>query len=497
MTVAFVNVCDVKANNGLTKDSVNSLVAFCNVAAATAFITTIVLLATLGAVPEMIPAELTATPPGNPEIAAYVTLPAPCVAVTVLLKEKPTSMTTPSCPDAVVQAGGAHRAILAFVNTEPSTLRISNGLIVPSVAAGICVRISVEEINVELSVTFPRFAIAFAANADASDTIFTKPPALETARWFVSPVYVEFDTTTLPAKFLKNPEDNWKVFGASCNCASVADTVKEYDVVEFDDSMMLPVKLPFPNNDVPGGRLEPDASVYVNVESPLASAKLRANVRVFVDGASVPVASQIGDTLHVTALAKTADVPSVLITNKEYVPGATPVNRARSCVWEIPVVAEAATDPSIATAPAPNDDPKIVRYDDSPNAVSSNATPSASVTEKLEIVMGDTGGARPVIPWPLPTRKDAETLPENVAVCPTTVFAETLPVNVAVCPTTVFAETLPENVAVCPTTVFAVTVVAVIELRFAVGAVMELALKLPGTLALLPDETSANGCDVM
>ena len=59
------------------------------------------------------------------------------------------------------------------------------------------------------------------------------------------------------------------------------------------------------------------------------------------------------------------------------------------------------------------------------------------------------------------------------------------------------AKTLPENVAVCPTTVFAVTVVAVIELRFAVGAVMELALKLPGMLALLPDETSANGCDVM
>jgi hypothetical protein len=284
--------------------------------------------------------------------------------------------------------------------------------------------------------------------------------------------------------------------------------VKEYDVVEFDDSMMLPVKLPFPNNDVPGGRLEPDASVYVNVESPLASAKLRVKTRVFVDAASVPVASQIGDTLHVTALGKIAEVPSVLRTNKEYVPGATPVNRARSCVWLIPVVAEAEIAPSIATAPAPNDVPEIVRYDDSPNAVSSSAVPLISVTEKLEIVMGDTGGARPVMPWPLPTRKDAETLPENVAVCPTTVFAETLPENVAVCPATVFAETLPENVAVCPATVFAetlpenvavcpATVFAVIELRFAVGAVMALALKVPEMLALLPDETSANGCDVM
>ena len=372
---------------------------------------------------------------------------------------------------------------MAFVSIDPSAFTISRGEIVPSVAAGTTARSSVDDVNVVLSVTFPRFATEFAANAGASATIFTNPPLLETARWFVSPLYVEFDTTTfaLPANFFKNPADNWKVFGASCNCASVADTVKEYDVVEFDDSMILPVKLPFPNNDVPGGRLEPDASVYVNVESPLASAKLRANVRVFVDGASVPVASQIGDTLHVTALAKTADVPSVLITNKEYVPGATPVNRARSCVWEIPVVAEADIAPSIATAPAPNDVPVIVRYDDSPNAVSSKATPLMSVTEKLEIVMGDMGGARPVMPWPLPTRKDAETLPENVAVCPTTVFAETLPVNVAVCPTTVFAE----------------TVVAVIELRFAVGAVMELALKLPGMLALLPDETSANGCDVM
>jgi len=246
--------------------------------------------------------------------------------------------------------------------------------------------------------------------------------------------------------------------------------VKLYAVVDVGVSVIFPLKLPFPCNVVPGGKVEPDATLYVNVESPLANARVRLKDRVFVVASSVPVPLHTGKRLHVTALAKTADVPSVLITNKEYVPAAKPVNRARSCVCEIPVVAEAEIAPSIATAPAPNDVPVIVRYDDSPNAVSSNATPLASVTEKLEIVMGDTGGARPVMPWPFPTRKDAETLPENVAVCPTTVFA---------------------------VTVVAVNALAVIDLRFAVGAVMELALKLPGTLALLPDETSANGCDVM
>jgi hypothetical protein len=71
---------------------------------------------------------------------------------------------------------------LAFVNTDPSTFVISRGEIVPSVAAGTTARSSVEEMNVELSVTLPRFAIALAANAGASATIFTNPPLLETAR---------------------------------------------------------------------------------------------------------------------------------------------------------------------------------------------------------------------------------------------------------------------------------------------------------------------------
>jgi hypothetical protein len=42
-----------------------------------------------GVAPEMTPPEFTVTPAGNPDIAAYVTLPAPCVATTVRLNASP------------------------------------------------------------------------------------------------------------------------------------------------------------------------------------------------------------------------------------------------------------------------------------------------------------------------------------------------------------------------------------------------------------------------
>ena len=47
------------------------------------------------------------------------------------------------------------------------------------------------------------------------ETNLTNPPLLETAKWLVSPVYVELETTTLalPLKFLRKPVDNENVAG--------------------------------------------------------------------------------------------------------------------------------------------------------------------------------------------------------------------------------------------------------------------------------------------
>ena len=47
------------------------------------------------------------------------------------------------------------------------------------------------------------------------ETNLTNPPLLETAKWLVSPLYVEFETITLafPFKFLRKPVDNENVAG--------------------------------------------------------------------------------------------------------------------------------------------------------------------------------------------------------------------------------------------------------------------------------------------
>jgi hypothetical protein len=170
--------------------------------------------------------------------------------------------------------------------------------------------------------------------------------------------------------------------------------VNEYVLVVLENSVIVPDKVPDVDKVVPGGV---DDAVYTILESPVAARFLERG-RVLVAGARL-VVDQMGYSLHVTADARTADVPSLFTTKTEYVPGVTPTNRARNWDWEIAFVTDAATLPRRTTAPAPKPVPWIVKYESRPSAVSSKRVPDESVMAMLEIVTADE---MPVRPEPLP-----------------------------------------------------------------------------------------------
>ena len=96
------------------KDNVNSLDAFCSVMVDMAFNSnvTISFEDAIGNVPEIIPDEESSVIPVGKEVTfAYVTVPAPCVASTVLVNAVPLLIAAPNCPEDVVHTGNASEPV--------------------------------------------------------------------------------------------------------------------------------------------------------------------------------------------------------------------------------------------------------------------------------------------------------------------------------------------------------------------------------------------------